>query len=123
MKLQSGFIVTSVLSLLAVLSVAGPASAVGSAFTCSAVTYQVVGNQLKIGVVDTSTSPAGLVYTDVGGPYSEPYNGGGYNTVDNFIYAISGSGRLLQVASDGSVADLGAIAGLPGHFLPPEMCY
>jgi LPXTG-motif cell wall-anchored protein len=91
---------------------ASPAQASGPAFTCDAVTYQVIANQLKIGTVDPATSPATLTYTNVGPSYSESYNGGGYNVVDNYIYAMSASNQLLRVASDGSVEALGAPSGL-----------
>ena len=89
-----------------------PAHALGGAFTCSAVTYQVVGNQLKIGTVNTDVSPATLTYTNVGDPHTVSYNAGGYNTVDNFIYALAGSpADLLKIASDGTVVTT-AVAGL-----------
>ena len=92
---------------------ASPAQASGPEFTCDAVTYQVIGSQLKIGSVDLSTTPGTLTYTNVGTTYSENYNGGGYNVVDNYIYAVSASNQLLRIASDGSVESLGAPSGLP----------
>jgi len=117
MKIRNRFIASAILSSLAVFTVAGPAFAAGTAFTCDAVTYQVVGNQLKIGTVDTSVSPAVLAYSNVGAPYTTNYNAAGYNTVDNFVYAISSRpNHLLKVASDGSVDDLGAPTGLPADF-------
>ena len=77
-----------------------PAHALGAAFTCSAVTYQVVGAQLKIGSVDNGE----LTYSNVGAAHTVSYNAGGYNTVDNFIYALEGSpANLLKVASDGTL--------------------
>jgi hypothetical protein len=95
-----------------------PASALGSAFTCDSVTYQVVGSQLKIGEVDKSKSPPKLSYTDVGAANSSDYNAGGYNTVDNFIYAVESGAHLLKIASDGSVErSAGTITGLDAsHF-------
>jgi hypothetical protein len=95
-----------------------PASALGSAFTCDSVTYQVVGSQLKIGEVDKSKSPPKLTYTDVGAANSSAYNAGGYNTVDNFIYAVESGAHLLKIASDGSVErSAGTITGLDSsHF-------
>jgi hypothetical protein len=97
---------------------ATPAQASGPAFTCDAVTYQVIANQLKIGTVDPSTSPASLTYTNVGAAYSESYNGGGYNVVDNYIYAMSATSQLLRIASDGSVETLSVPTGLPLHTFP-----
>ena len=85
-----------------------PAHALGAAFTCSAVTYQVVGAQLKIGSVDNNV----LSYTNVGAAHTGSYNAGGYNTVDNFIYALSGSpASLLKVASDGTL-ESNAVTGV-----------
>jgi hypothetical protein len=102
---------------VSVLPVA-PAAALGSAFDCDSVTYQVVGAQLKIGDVDKSKSPPKLTYTDVGSANSSSYNAGGYNTVDNFIYAVESGVHLLKIASDGSVErSSGTITGLDSsHF-------
>jgi len=103
------------LAALAVFAAAfapAPAHALGAAFTCSAVTYQVVGAQLKIGTVDTDVSPATLTYENVGAAHSSGYNAGGYSTVDNYIYAISGLREVLKIASDGTVEATG-IAGIP----------
>jgi hypothetical protein len=87
-----------------------PAQALGSAFSCTAVTYQVVGAQLKIGAVDNGE----LTYTNVGSAHTSSYNAGGYNTVDNFIYALEGSpANLLKVASDGTV-ESNAVTGVTG---------
>ena len=88
-----------------------PAHALGAAFSCTAVTYQVVIDQLKIGTVDTTVSPATLSYTNVGAPNTSSYNGGGYNTVDNFIYAMSGLDELLKIDSDG-LAEAHAVTGI-----------
>ena len=87
------------LAIFAASFAPAPAQALGEAFTCSAVTYQVVGAQLKIG----SVSNGELTYTNVGAAHTASYNAGGYNTVDNFIYAISSLRELLTVASDGTV--------------------
>ena len=85
-----------------------PAHALGDAFTCSAVTYQVVGAQLKIGAVNNNE----LTYTNVGAAHTVSSNAGGYNTVDNFIYALEGSpANLLKVASDGTV-ESNAVTGV-----------
>jgi hypothetical protein len=74
------------------------------------VTYQVVGAQLKIGAVDNGE----LTYTNVGSAHTVSYNAGGYNTVDNFIYALEGSpANLLKVASDGTV-ESNAVTGVTG---------
>lgn len=103
------------LAALAVFAAAfapAPAHALGSAFSCTAVTYQVVGNQLKIGTVNTDASPATLTYENVGAAHTSGYNAGGYNTVDDYIYAISSLREVLKIASDGTVEATG-IAGIP----------
>jgi hypothetical protein len=117
MKKSFGSITAIAVASAAFALTATPAQASGPAFTCDAVTYQVIGSQLKIGSVDLSTSPGTLTYTDVGAPYSESYNGGGYNVVDNYLHAMSSvaSNELLRIASDGSVESLGVPAGLPSH--------
>jgi hypothetical protein len=109
----------SSLAVAAVVAlVPSPAQALGPAFTCDAVTYQTVGPQLKIGTVDTSDSPASLVYTNVGAAHANNLNAGGYNPVDNFIYAMkySGSGApsLVKIASDGSYDTIGPLQS-PGQ--------
>lgn len=86
-------------------------------------TYQVVGAQLKIGTVNTDVSPATLTYTNVGDAHTVSYNAAGYNTVDNFIYALAGSpANLLVIASDGTVASSG-VTGLvtPTNFLAGDV--
>jgi hypothetical protein len=90
------------LAIFAAAFAPAPAHALGSAFSCTAVTYQVVGNQLKIGTVNTDVSPATLTYENVGAAHTSGDNAGGYNTADNFIYAISGLREGLKIASDGT---------------------
>ena len=98
------------LAVFAAAFAPAPAQALGSAFSCTAVTYQVVGAQLKIGAVDNGE----LTYTNVGSAHTVSYNAGGYNTVDNFIYALEGSpANLLKVASDGTV-ESNAVTGVTG---------
>ncbi|MBW1294494.1 DUF6923 family protein [Aquimarina litoralis] len=65
--------------------------------------YQVISGSLRS-------------YDPVTGTYSDPlhttpsYNAGGYNTVDDFLYAIRSSDRhLLRIGTD-QVVDLGAVA-------------
>ena len=98
------------LTVFAAAFAPAPAHALGAAFTCSAVTYQVVGAQLKIGAVSNNA----LTYTNVGAAHTVSYNAGGYNTVDNFIYALEGSpANLLKVASDGTL-ESNAVTGVTG---------
>ena len=110
----------SVLALSAAAALAlipAPAQALGSAFSCDSVTYQSILTQLKIGTVDTSASPAVLTYADLGAAHSEGFNAGGYNTVDNFIYALTAAPvNLIKIASDGSYESVGSLSGAdPTH--------
>lgn len=100
------------LAIFAAAFAPAPAQALGSAFSCTAVTYQVVGNQLKIGTVNTDASPATLTYENVGAAHTSGYNAGGYNTVDDYIYAISSLREVLKIASDGTL-EATAITGIP----------
>lgn len=44
----------------------------------------------------------------------EGYNAVGYRIADNFAYGLASTGNLLQISADGSVIDLGPVAGLAG---------
>ena len=104
---------TLLLSLIAqVLLVDGPrrVSASGGAFTCSPTLYQVLSGTLN------RLNPVTGTYTPIGVTYADTYNAMGYNTVDNFLYAMdtgANQGDLLRIASDGTVTDLGLPTGLP----------
>jgi hypothetical protein len=90
--------------------VSAPVRAAGGGFTCSPGFYQVIAGQLKL------LNPVTATYTNIG-PAQPQYNAMGYNVADNFLYALSTNsgtqGDLLQIASDGSVTDLGLPTGLP----------
>jgi hypothetical protein len=104
--------VLAVAAAAAVALVPAPAQALGSAFSCDAVTYQSIQTQLKIGTVDTAASPAVLTYADLGAAHSEGFNAGGYNTVDNYIYALTAAPtNLIKIASDGSYQSVGSLSG------------
>ncbi len=65
--------------------------------------YQVISGALK------SYNPITGSYSEALHTYSG-YNAGGYNTEDNFLYAIKGSDKhLLRIGMD-TIVDLGAIA-------------
>ncbi|WP_052760539.1 DUF11 domain-containing protein [Rhizobium sp. LC145] len=71
----------------------------------------------------TQNSPTGLYRLDASsnpfavqsiGAATTDYNATAYNPGDNYLYAIVvGTNRLLRIGSDGSTADLGAVANLP----------
>lgn len=116
--MKKSLTISSLAVAAAVALVPSPAQALGPAFTCDAVTYQTVAAQLKIGTVDTSDTPASLVYTNVGAAHANNLNAGGYNPIDNFIYAMewSGSGApdLVKIASDGTYDTIGPLQS-PGQ--------
>ena len=98
---------------------ASSAQAIDETFTCDSSVYQVVNNQLKIGVVDTTTSPARFSYTNIGGPNALPYNAAGFNPVDNFIYAMDIADHVLKIGRSGTVTTYGVPAGIdPSHLFP-----
>ena len=84
------------------------ANAYGNAFACTSSVYTVVGGQLQVGSVDNGPTPSHITYSTLGTAYSESYSAAGYNSSDNYVYAIgSTTQHLLRVAADGSVTDLG----------------
>ena len=80
---------------------------------CAPGFYQVISGQLK------QLNPVTGTYTDIGtvNPTYSTYNAMGYDTLDNYLYALSTSagtqGDLLQIADDGSITDLGLPTNLP----------
>ncbi|WP_035098771.1 DUF11 domain-containing protein [Devosia sp. LC5] len=81
---------------------------------CTPTMYLSIGGApTQLVSVDTSTNPFG--FPPVGAPYSGTYNAIGYNPNDNYIYSAVWDGvsrhKLLRVGGDGSVVDLGPIAG------------
>lgn len=96
---------------MAVWVVASPrttALAQAGPFTCEPVFYEVVSGQLEV------LNPTGGASVLIG-PTQPTYNAMGYDTSDNYLYAMSTAtlGDLLQIASDGSVTNLGLPIGLP----------
>ena len=64
--------------------------------------YQVISNELK------AFDPVTSTYTDIGIVHSTTFNSGGYNTVDDFLYAEDKNNKLIRIGSDG-ITDLGLI--------------
>jgi hypothetical protein len=86
------------------------ASAAAGPFTCVPGFYQVISGQLK------QLDPVTGTYTNIGA--AQPtYNAMGYDTLNNYLYALStagaASGDLLQIANDGSINNLGLPTNLP----------
>ncbi|MGA8427104.1 MAG: Ig-like domain-containing protein [Candidatus Dormiibacterota bacterium] len=79
-------------------------------FTCQPVFYEVDSGQL------VEVNPTGGASVTIG-PAQPTYNAMGYDTANNYLYAISTAaanlGHLLQIADDGSITDLGLPTGLP----------
>ncbi|MGD1053834.1 MAG: Ig-like domain-containing protein, partial [Candidatus Dormibacteria bacterium] len=103
-----------VVALLAgvTLSVASTpvADATAGPFTCTPGFFQVTSGLLN------KLDPVTGVYTPVGSAYSDTYNAMGYDTLNNYLYAIdtgTDKGDLLRIASDGSVTNLGTPTGYP----------
>ncbi len=80
-------------------------AAYAAPFTCSGQVYQVQSGQLRI--FDTATS----TYVGIG-PVQTPYNGTGYNVLDNYVYGIQ-SNNLIRVENDGTITTLFAIGSTP----------
>jgi len=84
------------------------ANAYGTAFSCSSNVYQVVGNQLKLGTIDNTDNPSKVTYSAIGSAYSENYSAAGFNVIDNYVYALSTSEKLLRIDSVGAVSEVKA---------------
>jgi uncharacterized repeat protein (TIGR01451 family) len=83
--------------------------------TCSSTMYLGVGVPTQLHRIDTSTNP--LTFPPIGSPDDTGgYNAMGYDPASNYIFATrwdttTGTYRLLRVAANGVVQDLGAITG------------
>lgn len=101
---------------MATLIIGCPASALAQpAFQCSPTLYQVLNtpNAGQLNALD----PATATYTPIGTPQGS-YNATAYNPVDNFIYALDGSG-FVQIDATGQKRSvtLNLISGAaPGGF-------
>ncbi|MEL7003616.1 MAG: GEVED domain-containing protein [Bacteroidota bacterium] len=79
-------------------------SIVGQSFECNSDLYQVVnGNELK------RLNPSTGIYESVG-TSSITYNGAGFNSEDNFIYAIGSGTTLVRIDNTGDATSLGNIS-------------
>ncbi|MEJ8855339.1 hypothetical protein WKW79_12205 [Variovorax robiniae] len=102
-------------SLLAALSFSTPASAAGGPFATCPVEMYVAQSGGSAGFalyrVDTSKNP--FTFPLVGKPAAGlNYNAIGFNKLDGYMYGIINSGHnLARIASDGSVTNMGPIAG------------
>ncbi|MEG3791819.1 DUF11 domain-containing protein [Lysobacter sp. CCNWLW3] len=82
--------------------------------TCSSTMYLGVGGPTQLHRIDTSTNP--LTYPPIGAPDALGYNAMGYDPASNYLFATrfdsaTSTYRLLRIGGDGSVLDMGAIAG------------
>lgn len=82
--------------------------------SCTADMYLGVNAPTQLHRIDVSTNP--FTYPAIGSPYSPGYNAMGYDPASNYIFAtrwddVSGTYRLLRIAANGVVQDVGAIAG------------
>ncbi len=88
-------------------------------FVCNNTLY--ISNRTKMGTgsgdsgktwlhsIDQNSTPYSFNY--IGNGYSSSYNALGYNSVDNFMYALFET-HLLKIDRDAKVIDLGAVEGL-----------
>jgi hypothetical protein len=108
-----------VLGSVTVLNVVQPAHAAAGPFTCTSDFYQVSAGAIYKYSVATNT------YTVMPGSTTVAnLNNMGYNTADNYLYAVSGS-TLYKIANDGSHAAGVALSATPsnagGDFVAPNL--
>ena len=128
-KISKSIIATLFLGMLSVVQGASTAQAADTPFTCSASFYQVSSTNKALfasSIIAPGLTNAGkLQYTQVGANGSTGLNGAGYNTADNLIYAMSGTG-LYKVDAAGVVTSLGAVTASTangpagGDFIAPN---
>ncbi|WP_407353712.1 DUF6923 family protein [Luteimonas sp. R10] len=97
----------------ALITVTAPPPPFGS---CDSTMYLSQGDPTGLFQFDTSSNP--FPVQPVGSVSAHRYNGIAFNPADNYIYAIRVSDTLpnnvlLQIGSDGTVAELGAVTNLP----------
>jgi hypothetical protein len=82
-----------------------------SPFNCEGKLYQVYDNPAQIGLIDIRNSS----FNDLpNSPAPTILNASGYRISNNIAYALTnGTVNLWAIGSDGAVASLGAISGLP----------
>ena len=82
-----------------------------SPFTCSGNLYQVYASPAQIGLIDIRNNS----FNDLpNSPAPTQLNASGYRLSNNIAYAINnGTVNLWAIGSDGSVARLGPVTGLP----------
>lgn len=84
-------------------------------FVCNADVYVAQGNQSSLRRIDVTTSPFTFITVDDPVPFE--YNAAGYNPLDDFAYAFrrgSSDRRLLRIAADGTLTDLGSFPQIAG---------
>ncbi len=86
-------------------------------FTCSGYAFESYNAQTQLALVDVNAG----VFVNLGNTnHGLNYNAIGYRTKDNYIYGLNRSQNtpeLLRLGSDGSVAKVGLIAGLPRSYV------
>jgi uncharacterized repeat protein (TIGR02543 family) len=102
-----------------VLDLAQPAQAAATPFTCTSDFYQVASGKMYQYSVASNTYSLMPNTGTVSG-----LNGIGYNTGDNYIYGVSSSTSLVQIASDGSAVTIPITSGTAqttgGDFIAPN---
>ena len=96
-------------------------------FSCPSIFYQVINGELR------PFNPADGTYGDPIGGTLQVYNAGGYNTTDDYLYAIveqfdvggitpqSLANHLIRIGSDGNFEDLGVLDDTSTNFIAGEV--
>ena len=96
-------------------------------FSCPSIFYQVINGELR------PFNPADGTYGDPIGGTLQVYNAGGYNTTDDYLYAIveqfdvggvtpqSLANHLIRIGSDGNFEDLGVLDDTATNFIAGEV--
>jgi len=104
----------NLLGLLCLLT--GIATHAQTPFGCTNTMYSSMVNSSTSTTVlrSISTTSNPFTFNDVGSASSFTYNALGYNTVDNYMYAIRTSNyHLYRIDANGTYTDLGLVSGLP----------
>ena len=95
-------------------------SAAGPVFTCSVPTSFLSQGSPSTQLFFSAYGSGSVTYSTLGLPFGQTYNGLGFDTVNDYLYAtILGTNTLLQIDSTGAVTTIGPITGLPSKSNAP----
>ncbi len=113
-KLIPAILSLAILPILPILATA-PAYAVGPAFTCDSTFYQEnSGTTTPAGSTLYKLNIPAYTYSTVGSTNAATtaLNAMGWDPADNYLYALSSTTALQQIASDGTLTSAGAVTGV-----------